>query len=88
MRFRLAPRSMTLNCCKSTPPFDMLQRNLATALDRLADMISGRAVEEAGTMNLFAWVRWIVTKLRTSLWTVVQTGRSSSYWCIVMYRMY
>ena len=34
----------------------------ATALDRLADMISGRAVEDTPTTNLFAWVRWIVTK--------------------------
>ena len=28
----------------------------ATALDRLADMISGRAVEDTPTTNLFAWV--------------------------------
>jgi len=40
----------------------MLQHSPATALDRLAHMISGRAVEEAVTTNLFAWVRWIVTK--------------------------
>jgi len=34
----------------------------ATALDRLADMISERAMEDTPTTNLFAWVRWIVTK--------------------------
>ena len=40
----------------------MLQHTPATALNRLAHMISGRAVEEAVTTNLFAWVSWIVTK--------------------------
>jgi len=43
-------------------PVLLSQHTPATALDRLADMISGRAVEEAVTTNLFAWVRWIVTK--------------------------
>ena len=40
----------------------VLQHTPATALNRLAHMISGRAVEEAVTTNLFAWVSWIVTK--------------------------
>jgi len=40
----------------------VLRRDPATALNRLADMISGRAAEEPGTTNLFIWVRWIVTK--------------------------